>query len=315
MKRIVVAYDGSPCSDAALDDLRHAGLPASLDVKVVSVADVWLTPASGVQPVYPDAVLKAATRARERAEKEVERSQVLAEIGAKRVKKIFPAWLVQSKGVAGSPAAVIVKEATSADLVVLGSHSRSTLGRLFLGSTAQRVAIDAYCSVRIARPRPHLVHPRLRILIGVDGSPESQAAVNEVAKRNWPPWAEFRLITVVDSNLETAVAWPNVVPSEWVEATDERSYDWAGRMLGSFGTILRDAGLKTETDIFDGHPKEVLLREAETWNADTLFLGRRGLQHADRLFLGSTASAIAARAHCSVEIVRSEIRKATIRGK
>jgi nucleotide-binding universal stress UspA family protein len=49
----------------------------------------------------------------------------------------------------------------------------------------------------------------------------------------------------------------------------------------------------------------VLLREAERWEAECIFLGARGLHHNQRIHLGTCASAVATRAHCSVEIVRS----------
>ena len=49
---------------------------------------------------------------------------------------------------------------------------------------------------------------------------------------------------------------------------------------------------------------KVLLREAESWRADLIMLGAHGLHHGGLLLLGSTASAVAVRAHCSVEIVR-----------
>ena len=45
-----------------------------------------------------------------------------------------------------------------------------------------------------------------------------------------------------------------------------------------------------------GDPKKVLVRAADEWKADTIFLGARGLHHGNRLFLGTLASAVAARA-------------------
>ena len=44
MLSILIAYDGSVCADAALDDLRRAGLPTALEAVVVTVADVILPP-------------------------------------------------------------------------------------------------------------------------------------------------------------------------------------------------------------------------------------------------------------------------------
>jgi nucleotide-binding universal stress UspA family protein len=85
-----------------------------------------------------------------------------------------------------------------------------------------------------------------------------------------------------------------------VQSNDKTAEDWLGRMLEHSAVKLTEAGLRVETDIFDGDPKNVLIREAESWEADCIFLGSR-----DRVILGTTASAVATRADCSVEIVRS----------
>jgi len=47
--KILVAYDGSECADAALDDLRRAGLPSDAQVKVLSVVENWLPPPSALE--------------------------------------------------------------------------------------------------------------------------------------------------------------------------------------------------------------------------------------------------------------------------
>ena len=51
--KILVGYDGSKCADAALDDLRRAGLPADAQVKVLSVVENWLPPPSGLEIIEP----------------------------------------------------------------------------------------------------------------------------------------------------------------------------------------------------------------------------------------------------------------------
>jgi nucleotide-binding universal stress UspA family protein len=76
-------------------------------------------------------------------------------------------------------------------------------------------------------------------------------------------------------------------------------------MTHSLADLIRAASHEAESYVYDGDPKKVLLREAETWNADCIFLGARGLNHGGRWLLGSVASAVASRATCSVEIVRS----------
>jgi len=48
----------------------------------------------------------------------------------------------------------------------------------------------------------------------------------------------------------------------------------------------------------------LLLSEAENWGADSIFIGARGLGGFGLCYLGSVSSAVTARAHCTVEIVR-----------
>jgi nucleotide-binding universal stress UspA family protein len=67
---------------------------------------------------------------------------------------------------------------------------------------------------------------------------------------------------------------------------------------------LRNAGLSVFSVIQEGDPKEVLVEAAKTWNADTIFIGARGMGRVERLVLGSVSSATVVHAPCSVEIVR-----------
>ena len=75
-------------------------------------------------------------------------------------------------------------------------------------------------------------------------------------------------------------------------------------MAGGAARILFGVGLDVSNYVYEGNPKEVLVRVSEEWQADAIFLGARGLHHGDRLSLGTVASSVASRAHCSVEIVR-----------
>jgi hypothetical protein len=42
--RVLIGFDGSECSEAALSDLRLAGLPDNVEAVVLTVANVWLPP-------------------------------------------------------------------------------------------------------------------------------------------------------------------------------------------------------------------------------------------------------------------------------
>jgi nucleotide-binding universal stress UspA family protein len=64
------------------------------------------------------------------------------------------------------------------------------------------------------------------------------------------------------------------------------------------------SGLEIITKIISGSAREVILDEAERWNADLIVLGSHGYSGWQRFLLGSVSHAVATHAHCSVEIVR-----------
>lgn len=307
MKKLLIAYDGTPGSETALNDLAHAGLPVGLEVLVLSVADVWLPGDSeGSEPALPVELPEAVLKARAEAKQALENSRELARQAAERLQRQYPAWKVESAATADSPAWAVVKHAASwnSDLVVLGSHSRSILERLFLGSTAQKVAAEAQCSVRIVRPRRASDGGPLRILLALDGSALTLSILDWVRTRPWPENTQFRAMMVIDPHLESAVAGPSSFAQQWIRAGDRGPEDWVRRILDHARERWIDRNRTLETEVVRGEPKQLLLREADHWQADSLFMGSRGLHHRERLFLGSTVSAVAARAQCTVEIVR-----------
>ncbi len=88
---------------------------------------------------------------REHGEALVAEAHALAERAAERVKQLLPRWKVSAESTYGSPAWEIIQksEVFRPDLIVVGSHGHSAIGRLLLGSISQRVITEAACSVRI----------------------------------------------------------------------------------------------------------------------------------------------------------------------
>src|SRR5262249_54185349 len=66
------------------------------------------------------------------------------------------------------------------------------------------------------------------------------------------------------------------------------------------------SGLEIVTKIISGSAREVILDEAEKWDADLIVLGSHGYSGWQRFLLGSVSHAVATHAHCSVEIVRQK---------
>jgi nucleotide-binding universal stress UspA family protein len=307
--KILVAYDGSEFADAALQDLKLAGLDAEAAVLVMSVADVFIpNPINDRRDdAFPTHVPEAVRRAHDRARHQLEQAEVLAGRTSEKIKSMFPGWYVSYHAEADSPAWAVIRQADEwkPDLIVMGARGHSVFGgRLILGSISQRVLYEARCSVRIARaPRKHADRP-IRILIGVDNSSDSKAALEAVSNRNWPSGTEVGLLAVVDTVMPITPDPSEPAVMKWIEVGDENTWDDVRAIFEPSAQRLRNTGLHAEILIKRGNPADQILAEANTWGADCIFVGAKGTRGIDRLLLGSVSSAVSARALCSVEVVR-----------
>jgi nucleotide-binding universal stress UspA family protein len=117
-----------------------------------------------------------------------------------------------------------------------------------------------------------------------------------------------RLLAVVDSVMAITPdpSQPSIV--KWIETGDEDNLDQVRQIFEPSAAKLRAAGLDASVEIRRGNPKDEIIEEAEGWGADSIFVGAKGMRGIDRLLIGSVSSAVSARAHCSVEIVRDPTR-------
>lgn len=307
--KLLIAYDGSDCADAALKDLRRAGLPEVAEVTVLTAADVFLPPPIKEEDdKFPFQVPAGVRRAHQLAAAALEEAKGLAGRAASRVRTDFPRWDVRAEACADSPAWALVKKADEwkPDLVVVGAQGHNVLGgRLILGSVSQRVLYEARCSVRVARESKGKYGVGARILVGVDGSKDSAAAIDAVARRVWPVGSKARIVSVLDTVMSVthgSEGEPSAV--RWVEVDNEEEWRWVKDIFESSAEKLRQVGLKTKVVMKKGNPKRQLLKEAEDWRADSIFVGAKGTRGVDRILLGSVSAAVAASAPCSVEVVR-----------
>ena len=93
---------------------------------------------------------------------------------------------------------------------------------------------------------------------------------------------------------------------KWIEVGDKNNWDQVREVFEPSAQTLRSAGLRAEILVRRGNPADQILEEADTWGADCVFVGAKGTRGIERLLLGSVSSAVAARAHCSVEVVRPQ---------
>jgi nucleotide-binding universal stress UspA family protein len=153
-----------------------------------------------------------------------------------------------------------------------------------------------------AQPAP------IKVLVPIDGSAASIAAVQEVAHCTLPPRSAIELLYAIHSRLPVIPdfpPWAVTIAAAHGESIRAQMRH-APEVLAAAATHLqmhqRQVTIVSKT--VEGVPKDEILREAGAWGADRIVLGSHGRGRADRAILGSTASGVAAEAPCTVVVVR-----------
>ncbi|HYX76212.1 MAG TPA: universal stress protein [Gaiellaceae bacterium] len=131
------------------------------------------------------------------------------------------------------------------------------------------------------------------ILVGFDGSTNAQRALEaalDVAK------ADTRITVVAAAQ---AAAPPGLVLPVGAEGLEERK-----RELEDAQHHLAAVGRDAEVVAVTGAPADVLVEEAKKRGVDLIVVGRRGLDGAERLVMGSVSSKVTRTAACSVLVAR-----------
>jgi nucleotide-binding universal stress UspA family protein len=312
--KILIGYDGSEGADAAINDLRKAGLPRDVQALIVSISEVMMPSSTLVEdavgaPVTSRRVIDALAQAKARGELAIKKTKELAVNAGDRVRSYFPSWKVQTEGFAGWPATDLIIKADEwkPDLVVVGSRGHSALGRFILGSVSKKVVTDSYYAVRVTRGAVKQNDSKPpRIMIGVDGSPEAEQAVREVGMRVWPKGTEVRIVAVDDGTSPKRIAPILPTAASMITSSNEEASRASRMMVEWAERELRAIGLRVSVAIEKGDPQRVLIEETRKWQADSIFVGSRKFDGTfERFWLGSVSTALVTKAHCSVEVVRS----------
>jgi nucleotide-binding universal stress UspA family protein len=292
--KILIGYDGSQCAESALADLKRAGFPPKVEALVMSVTEEWIpAPASigGVSTTFPKYEFE-----------DLQEAAALSKSAKAVLKTIFPEWHVHAEAAIGTPANLLIWKAEDwkPELIIVGSHGRTALGRFFFGSVSQKVLHGANCSVRIARGKEKSADEPVRLVVGVDGSKDAEAAVNAITRRHWPKGSEARVVGAIGVFPPVATEYAALEVEKWVTYENARVKE----AVEAASRKLRGIGFGVTEVVKEASPKNLLCSEAEDMDADCIFVGARGMGRIERLLLGSVSSAVAGRAHCSVEVIR-----------
>jgi nucleotide-binding universal stress UspA family protein len=142
----------------------------------------------------------------------------------------------------------------------------------------------------------------MKILLAVDDSKFSEAAVQAVAAQARPENDEVRVLSVVDvmdnpfPEMTKFYAGVEHAPCPQGEPT-KALVDKTAELLGA-------KGLSVSTAMVWGNPESKIIDAATDWAADLIVVGAHGRKGLKRFLMGSVSNTVVRHARCSVEVVR-----------
>jgi nucleotide-binding universal stress UspA family protein len=294
--RLLVATDGSPSADVAVELVARTTWAEPTTVRIVEAIDTLPALFGTLWPTV--AIMESDTID---AEIGAAAGETLARV---RDRLTRPGVDVDAEVLRGRPATAIVDaaDAFAADLIVMGSRGHGTIASMVLGSVSGEVVDHASVPVLVAR-RPRIA----RVVLAWDGSSCGRAAADIV--RTWPVFRESSVRVV--SVAEVEVPWwsgvvvdtaPDLVPALLDAAKALREeHDALARAMAN---DLRAAGLRADAELRAGDPATGILAAAQAIDADLIVLGTHGRTGPARLVLGSVARNVVRHATCSVLVAR-----------
>lgn len=194
----------------------------------------------------------------------------------------------------------------SADLVVMGTHGRGGLSRLWMGSVADKFIRQVTVPVLLLRATESPTPTSLRhILIAVDGSRASEAAIDVAVEVGKLFGAKYDLVHDIEPvpmvAVETLGVIPDLADAHFAVLLQER----AEAYIGAIASRLRDAGLSVTTQIVIGEPAAQAILAASL-HCDLIVLASHGRGAIARLLLGSVADKVVRGAETPVLLVHRE---------
>jgi nucleotide-binding universal stress UspA family protein len=277
MEKLLVATDGSIFSESAIREAINLARTCSSGLIVVSVIKT--------NPEFEDIVPEVFEKAEKEMREHLESTKIRAS------KEGIICEIVVHRG--EEPFQDIVNDAArnQVDMIIMGTHGRTGLKRLMMGSVTAKVIGHAPCDI-LAVP----LHARVKcknILIATDGSRYSDAAASKaigIAKR-----CGGSLIVISAALSDKEIILPD----------DDEEMIMAKDNVKRIVQLTEREGVRTEGLTAKGKPYEAIVETAKQKRADLIVVGSHGRTGLDRLLMGSVTERVIGHSESAVLVVKA----------
>ncbi|MGD9523110.1 MAG: universal stress protein [Gemmatimonadales bacterium] len=193
-------------------------------------------------------------------------------------------------------------ETHRARLIVMSTHGRGGLSRLFLGSVADRLLRIVHQPILLQRPDTHQATSPVgrgrRILVPLDGSPLAERTLGEVLSvfGTEHPTLILAQVVAMPATIHVLAGHDTIAGPDLQQLVDA-----AGRYLAQVADRLRADGHQVESVVLGGdHAAQGLLAWAEEHEPDLIAIATRGQGGVGRAVFGSVADKLIRSAACPV---------------
>ncbi len=286
--RILVAVDGSDQAYEAIRAIIHFQQPSQ--VILLHVIDV---PA----PMYPTVMPEVSAEIRSSMEQAMRQDgdSLLSQAAAMLP---FTGAMVTKRLEVGRPADIIPQVAQEEDvnLLIMGTRGLGPIKERLLGSVSHRVLTHAPCAALIVHKH---IRQAQRILLAVQGTDDSEAALRYLATH---PFRESVEITVLTVPPMSAPPWP--AGATVTESMKQDIAQGARYFVEGVATRLTAMNYKTTGVAMLGVPVTTILEAAAQFSSDLILLGSRRREGVSRFVLGSVSHALLHQAPYPVLVFR-----------
>ncbi|MCI4625532.1 MAG: universal stress protein [Candidatus Magnetoovum sp. WYHC-5] len=269
LKSIILATDGSPFSDGAINEALNFARACQTVLTVLRVLE-FNPEFETIGHKYVEQLEEAAAKHFEDVRARAADMNVECDIVIRRSEQAYEAIVEEAK-----------KRRT--DIIIMGRRGRTGLSRLVIGSQTAKTIAYAPCKILVV-PKDTEIKGEA-ILLATDGSKYSEYAEMEaVNMANRCPFVkQFVAMSVASTQEKKSEAEKNLLR---VKANAEKR------------------GVKLETLTLIGEPYKVIVNASLESGADIVIMGTHGRTGIQRLIMGSVAERVVALSKCSVLVTK-----------